>query len=166
MRVLRISCSLGAGFSPRRPWFSPRSVHMGFVADTVVLRQVFCKYIGFFLLIAIPVNVLFLSSLSPGCYNIPARDPGLTSQSEESKCALGISAKTRFCTFNLLQRCNEKPAYLGSHRGTPVCPAAHRFRSNDLIHLSNFEKDISLGYKLTCCIAFIPASIKSRLPLF
>jgi hypothetical protein len=70
---------LGAGFSPRRPWFSPRSVHLGFVADTVVLRQVFFKYIGFSLPIVVPVNVPFPSSLSPGCYNGPARGPNTES---------------------------------------------------------------------------------------
>jgi hypothetical protein len=38
---------LVAGFPPRRPWFEPRSGHVGFVVDKVVLGQVFSQYFGF-----------------------------------------------------------------------------------------------------------------------
>jgi hypothetical protein len=38
---------LVAGFSPRRPGFAPRSVHLEFVVDTVVLRQVFLRVLRF-----------------------------------------------------------------------------------------------------------------------
>jgi hypothetical protein len=38
---------LVAGFPPRRPWFDPRSSHVGFVVDKVALGQVFYEYYGF-----------------------------------------------------------------------------------------------------------------------
>jgi hypothetical protein len=38
---------LVAGLSPRRPWFDPRSVHVGFVLNKVALRQVFPRVLRF-----------------------------------------------------------------------------------------------------------------------
>jgi hypothetical protein len=38
---------LVAGFSPRRPWFEPRSGHVRFVVNKVALGKVFSKYFGF-----------------------------------------------------------------------------------------------------------------------
>jgi hypothetical protein len=38
---------LVSGFQQRRPGFEPRPVHVGFVVDKVVLRQVFSEYFGF-----------------------------------------------------------------------------------------------------------------------
>jgi hypothetical protein len=38
---------LAAGLSPRRPGFDPRSVHVGFVVDKVVLGQVFLRVLRF-----------------------------------------------------------------------------------------------------------------------
>jgi hypothetical protein len=38
---------LVAGFPPRRPGFEPRSGHVGFVVDKVVLGQVLSWYLGF-----------------------------------------------------------------------------------------------------------------------
>jgi hypothetical protein len=38
---------LVAGFSPRRPWFDPGSVHVGFVVNKVVLEQDFPRVLWF-----------------------------------------------------------------------------------------------------------------------
>jgi hypothetical protein len=38
---------LATGLPPRRPWFDPRSVHVGFVVDKVALGQVFPEYFSF-----------------------------------------------------------------------------------------------------------------------
>lgn len=35
------SAAVVLGFSPRRPWFEPRTVHLEFVVDKVALGQVF-----------------------------------------------------------------------------------------------------------------------------
>jgi hypothetical protein len=41
---------LVAGFPPRRPEFDPRSGHVGFVVDSVAMRQGFSEYCQFFTL--------------------------------------------------------------------------------------------------------------------
>jgi hypothetical protein len=50
--------------SPRRPWFVPWSVHVGFVVDKVALGQVFLRVFRF-----PPVTVL-LSRLSMVIYHL------------------------------------------------------------------------------------------------
>jgi len=53
------------GFSPRRPGFDPRSVHIRFVVDKVAVGQVFCEYFGlslsvYFQLCSILIRTLLL----------------------------------------------------------------------------------------------------------
>jgi hypothetical protein len=45
--------SLVAGLSPRRPGLTPRSIHVGFMADKMELRQVFLRVLQFS-----PVNII------------------------------------------------------------------------------------------------------------
>jgi hypothetical protein len=45
---------LVAGLSPQRPWFAPRSVHAGFVVDSVAFGQVFLRVLPFPLVNIIP----------------------------------------------------------------------------------------------------------------
>lgn len=42
------------GLSPRRPWFDPRSVHVGFVVDKVALAQVYLRSLRLHTLRIIP----------------------------------------------------------------------------------------------------------------
>jgi hypothetical protein len=45
--------SLVAGLSPRRPGFTPGSIHVGFVVDKAGLGQVFLRVLRFY-----PVNII------------------------------------------------------------------------------------------------------------
>jgi hypothetical protein len=38
---------LVAGLSPQRPWFTPGSIHVGFVVDKLALGQVFLQVLQF-----------------------------------------------------------------------------------------------------------------------
>jgi hypothetical protein len=46
-RAVPLLRRLVTGLSPRRPWFDPRSVHVGFVVDKVALGQVFPRVLRF-----------------------------------------------------------------------------------------------------------------------
>jgi hypothetical protein len=56
--------SLVAGLSPRRPWFAPGSIHVGFVVDKVALGQVFLRVLRFS-----PVSISF-HRRSPNSYHL------------------------------------------------------------------------------------------------
>jgi hypothetical protein len=56
--------SLVAGLSPRRPWFTPGSIHVGFVVDKAALGQVFVRVLRFS-----RVNVSF-HRRSPNSYHL------------------------------------------------------------------------------------------------
>jgi hypothetical protein len=54
--------SLVAGLSPRRPWFVPGSIHVGFVVDEVALRQGFLRVFRFSPASIIPPSLFKLIS--------------------------------------------------------------------------------------------------------
>jgi hypothetical protein len=57
-----------ADFLPRRPGFDPRSGHVGFVVDRVIVGQVFSEYFGF--PCQFSFHQLLLTHLSSGAHTI------------------------------------------------------------------------------------------------